>query len=150
MHAHVISDSAGEKALGSILRVSKHASSGEKAVTTITSLRGWVMAVRVLWGDPSDPVLAPLSRKKAKAGPLDERGWDATSDDDVRPELALFLRKVSCFLLAVCDHVAEGTGVSRFIPGSLRHITTRGVRDALPRQWRVGSQPSHCASHPDL
>lgn len=130
-YAHIIGDAAVAKALGSVLRVSKHEPGKDKAVTTITSLRGWVMAVRVLWGDPSEPVLTPPTKSKARSP--QEKGWDATTDGCVRPEFAHFLRKLFCcgpVARELCIEIsAAAADLRRRIPRHLRMRMFRMVAD---------------------
>lgn len=124
VYAHVVRDLSTAKALGSILKVSKSESAKDKSVTTITALRGWVMAVRVLWGDPPDPDKPELSKNTKKSTPAGERGWDAAADGGVRPELTHFLGKVFCCCPVARELCIEIAGASadlrRRIPQDLR------------------------------
>lgn len=93
VHAHVIMDEALAKALGSVLSSSDTSKKG--SITTITSMRGYVMAFVMLNGyvlvTGVAKTFAGSSEPSTKVNKRD-RGWDPISDGGARPELIMFLR----------------------------------------------------------
>ncbi|OSX79179.1 hypothetical protein BU14_0085s0030 [Porphyra umbilicalis] len=112
VHAHMVTDSAVAKALGSVFNTTSKAVAGSsKTVTTVTSMRSYVMAVSALLGSVS-----VNGREESFAGPEQHgtsastagRGWCPTVDGGVRPALPTFLRRFfRCELVArsLCTQV---------------------------------------------
>jgi len=124
VHAHLITDSSVAKALGSVCNTAiKMPAGSSKTVTTVTSLRGYVMAVSALLGDVSVD-----GQRKTFAGAQQHgttastvgRGWCPTVDGGVRPALSLFLRRFfRCELVArsLCTQIlAASLDLYRRVP----------------------------------
>ena len=127
VHAHMVTDSAVAKALGSVFNTTSKAVAGSsKTVTTVTSMRGYVMAVSALLGSVS-----VNGREESFAGPEQHgtsastagRGWCPTVDGGVRPALTTFLRRFfRCELVArsLCTQVlAASFDLFRRVPEPL-------------------------------
>lgn len=92
----MITDEAASKAIGRVLSAKRNvaATASSKAITTITSLRGHVMAVTLLLGNVTID-----GEEKSFAGDAPHlvggsasRGWDPVIDGGASPELVAFLR----------------------------------------------------------
>jgi len=127
VHAHMVTDSATAKALGSVFNTaSKMAAGSSKTVTTVTAMRGYVMAVSTLLGNVS-----VNGREMTFAGSVQHgmsasttgRGWCPTVDGGVRPALAAFLRRFfRCELVArsLCTQIlAASLDLYRRVPEPL-------------------------------
>ena len=95
--AHVITDEAICKALGRVL-VSTAVPTLEtsKAITTVSAIRGHVMAITLLVGYPvvnGNPVILAGPMPHAE-GVTKKRGWDPAEDGGVRQELTEFFSEV--------------------------------------------------------
>jgi len=92
----MITDEAVSKAIGLVLSVKKEvvATKSSKAITTVTAMRGHVMALALLLGnvvvDGVDKSFA--GDKPHMDGRSGERGWDPMVDGGASPELVAFLR----------------------------------------------------------
>jgi len=99
LHAHVVTDSAVAKALGSVLNASPHkAIASSKTITTINAIRGWAMAVFVLLGNVPGADVAMLAGEEQHGmkSKSTNRAWDPAKDGGVRFEITHFLRTVFC------------------------------------------------------
>lgn len=91
VYAHVVIDGALAKAIGGAM--SNTASSSQNKITTLTAMRGNVMAFIVLNGYVRvDGVAATFSGSALSEGGKKERGWDPVEDGGVRVALIEFLR----------------------------------------------------------
>lgn len=95
VYAHVIRDEALAKALGGVM--SSAGSPGRNTITTLSAMRGTVMAFVVLTGyvrvDGVETTLAGSTLGETRARKK-ERGWDPVEDGGMRLELIEFLRLV--------------------------------------------------------
>lgn len=93
VYAHVIKDEGLSKALGAVMTVS--AGSSRNIITTLSAMRGNVMAFVVLTGyvriDGVEATMAGSTLSKSAAR-KPERGWDPIEDGGMRFELVDFLR----------------------------------------------------------
>ena len=124
VHAHLITDSAVAKALRSVFNTAvKMPAGSSKTVTTVASLRGYVMAVTALLGnvsvDGEENTFAGTQQHGMTASTAG-RGWCPTVDGGVRPALSLFLRRFfRCELVArsLCTQIlAASLDLYRRVP----------------------------------
>jgi len=147
VHAHMVTDSAVAKALGSVLNTASKAAAGSsKTVTTVTSMRGYVMAVSTLLGNVSvdgREVSFAGSERHGTSASTAGRGWCPTVDGGVRPALATFLRRFfRCELVArsLCTQVvAASFDLFRRVPEPLMTRIQVVVR---ARPAEVGPAPN--------
>jgi len=95
--AHVITDEAICKALGRVLASTAVPTlEASKAITTVSAIRGHVMAITLLVGYPvvnGNPVILAGPMPHAQ-GVTKKRGWDPAEDGGVRQELTEFFSEV--------------------------------------------------------
>lgn len=93
VHAHAVQDEALAKALGGVM--SSTVSPTKNSISTLTAMRGNVMAFVVLTGyvreDGAEITLAGSTLAKAMPGKK-ERGWDPVEDGGMKVEVIEFLR----------------------------------------------------------
>ena len=127
VHAHVVTDSAVAKALGSVFNTSSKIPAGSsKTITTVTGMRGYVMAVSTLLGNVSvngkEKTFAGLHQHGMTASTAG-KGWCPTVDGGVRPALGAFLRRFfRCELVArsLCTQIlAANLDLYRRVPEPL-------------------------------
>lgn len=95
--AQTASDVAVAKALGSILSVAtiEHENARQKAVQTLTAVRGPVMALAVLYGDTVPGEEGNMAGTTPHAsGVSRSRGWDLVMDGGVFPAVHDFIREL--------------------------------------------------------
>lgn len=110
LHAHLVTDAALAKALGTVLKSSTTIPTGSsKTVTTINGIRGYVMAVTTLLGnvevDDQVTSFAGQTQHGQSASSMGRR-WCPSKDGGVRRELLVFLR-----LFFQCDSLARSLSV---------------------------------------
>jgi len=128
VHAHVVTDSAVAKALGSVFNTSSNLPAGSsKTITTVTGMRGYVMAVSTLLG-----IVSVNGKEKTFAGQHQHgmtastagKGWCPTFDGGVRPALEAFLRRFfRCKLVAgsfCTQSLAANLDLYRRVPEPLK------------------------------
>jgi len=155
VHAHMVTDSAVAKALGSVFNTaSKIAAGSSKTVTTVNSMRGYVMAVSTLLGNVSvngQEVTFEGSRQHGTSASTTGRGWCPTVDGGVRPALAAFLRRFfRCELAArsLCTQIlAASLDLYRRVPDPLMS-RIKDVVHALPAE--VEPAPSTAVAEAEL
>lgn len=110
LHAHLVTDAAPSKALGTVLNSSTTIPTGSsKTVTTINGIRGYVMAVTTLLGDVEvDGQVRSFAgqTQHGQSASSMGRGWCPSKDGGLRRELLVFLRR---FLQ--CDSLARSLSV---------------------------------------
>lgn len=127
LHAHLVTDTAVAKALGTVLNTSTTVPVGSsKTVTTVSGIRGYVMALGALLGD-----VAVGGKVETFAGATQHgytasssgRGWCPSKDGGVRRELMAFYRRFfQCEALArslAVQIVAANGDLRRRIPPAL-------------------------------
>lgn len=127
LHAHLVTDTAVAKALGTVLNTSTSLPVGSsRTVTTVGGVRGYVMAVGALLGD-----VAVDGEVKTFAGSAQHglsassagRGWCPSKDGGVRRELMAFYRRFfQCDSLArsLCVQIVAANGdLRRRVPPAL-------------------------------
>jgi len=123
VHAHVVTDSAVAKALGSVfITASKVPAGSAKTITTVAGMRGYVMAVSTLLGNVfingTEQTFAG-QRQHGMSASTAGNGWSFTVDGGVRPALSAFLRR-----FFRCELVA-------------RSLCTQILAASLDLYWRV-------------
>lgn len=97
LHAHLVTDAALAKALGAVFNSSTATPIGSsKTVTTVSGIRGYVMAVAALLGDVEiDGKVESFAgaTKHGHTASSTGRGWCPSIDGGVRRELMVFLRR---------------------------------------------------------
>lgn len=110
LHAHLVTDAALAKALGAVFNSSTATPIGSsKTVTTVSGIRGYVMAVAALLGDVEiDGKVESFAgaTTHGHTASYTGRGWCLSIDGGVRRELTVFLRR--CFQ---CDELARSLSV---------------------------------------
>lgn len=110
LHGHLVTDTAVAKALGNVLNTSTTLPVGSsKTVTTVSGIRGYVMALGALLGD-----VAVGGKVETFAGATQHghtasssgRGWCPSKDGGVRRELMAFYRR-----FFQCDTLARSLAV---------------------------------------
>lgn len=95
LHAHCVTDAALAKALGGVFNSSTATPIGSsKTVTTVSGIRGYVMAVTALLGDVEIDGKVESFSGATKHGHTESstgRGWCPSIDGGVRRELMVFL-----------------------------------------------------------
>lgn len=120
--AQIISDASVARALGSVVSVSttEHESARQKAVQTLTAVRGHLIALAVLDGDVK--VLGEADNLAGAtphaSGPSRSRGWDPVVDGGVHPAVIDFIRE-----LFLCGRAARKVA-----------LTVAGASDKLRRK----------------
>jgi len=157
LHAHVVTDSAVAKALGTVLNASPHkAIASSKTITTINAIRGWAMAVSVLLGNVPGADVAMLAGEEQHGmkSKSTNRGWDPAKDGGVRPEFTHFLRTVFCCQLvarSLCvDITAASSDLRRRVPKVLmeriKDLVVTDKSGPLPRRTVGEAAGSHEAN----
>jgi len=155
VYARVIKDEALSKALGGVL--SHSTASKKNAITTITAMRGNVMAFVMLTGYVviGGTVRTFSGNSLPKKGGKQERGWDPVDDGGVRLELIDFFRVVFVCRRAACalamDILGGPRDLLRRVPGPLIEAVKAAATDFSDDANEVsGGKPPDDAANEDM